>query len=114
MLKLNPNPTFADDVEITVPGQKEPGTISLTFKYRSRKEFSEFMDWMGEKLDKDGNVVAPGASVSAAFPEFVIGWDLPEEYTLENVAIFLNNYPAAYGEIFAHYCRSLFESRIKN
>lgn len=114
MLKLNPNPTFSDEVEITVPGQKEPGTINLTFRYRSRAEYADLLDWMGEKEDKAGKVVTPGKTVSEAFPEFVIGWDLPEEFNSENVAIFLNNYPAAYGEIFAAYTRLLFESRIKN
>lgn len=114
MLKLNPNPTFESEVQITVPGQKEPGTVNLVFKYRSRKEFGEFLSWMAEKRDKAGRVVAPGASVSAAFPEFVLGWDLAEEFTLENIAIFLNNYPAAYGEIFAAYTAMLFESRAKN
>lgn len=102
MLKLNPNPTFSDEVEITVPGQKEPGAINLTFKYRSRKEYGEFLTWLEDK------------TVSEAMPEFVIGWDLPEEFTAENVSIFLNNYPAAYGEIFAAYSRLLFESRVKN
>ena len=114
MLKLNPNPTFSGDVEITVPGQKEPGTISLTFKYRGRKEFSGFLEWMGEKKDEDGNVVTPGKTMAEAFPEFVTGWDLPDEFCTENVAIFLDNYPAAYGEIFTAYSRMLFESRIKN
>lgn len=114
MLKLNPNPTFADEVEITVPGQKEPGTLNLTFKYRNRKEYGEFLASLEEKKDEDGNVVVPGKTVSEALPEFVLGWDLPEEFNAENVAIFLNNYPAAYGEIFAAYSRLIFESRLKN
>lgn len=114
MLKLNPNPTFSDEVEITVPGQKEPGTLNLTFKYRNRKEYGEFLASLEEKKDEDGNVVVPGKTVSEALPEFVLGWDLPEEFNAENVAIFLNNYPAAYGEIFAAYSRLIFESRLKN
>ena len=114
MLKLNPNPTFADEVTITVPGQKEPGTINLTFKYRSRKEYGEFLASLEEKKDEAGNVVVPGKTVSEALPEFVIGWDLPEEFNAENVEIFLNNYPAAYGEIFTAYSRLLLGSRVKN
>lgn len=114
MLKLNPNPTFSDEIEITVPGQKEPGSISLTFKYRSRKEYVEFLSSLEEEKDKAEKVVKPGKTVAEALPEFVLGWDLPEEFTAKNVAIFLNNYPAAYGEIFAAYSRLLFESRVKN
>ena len=114
MLKLNPNPTFADEVTITVPGQKEPGTINLTFKYRSLKEYGELMELIGEKKDKNGKVIKPGKTVAEALPEFVLGWDLPEEFNAENVAIFLNNYPSAYGEIARAYFLLLFESRVKN
>lgn len=114
MLKLNPNPTFSDEIEITVPGQKEPGAISLTFKYRSRKEYAEFLASLEEEKDAAGKVVKSGKTVAEALPEFVLGWDLPDEFTAETVAIFLDNYPAAYGEIFAAYSRLLFESRVKN
>ena len=114
MLKLNPNPTFSDEIEITVPGQKEPGTVSLTFKYLSRKEYSDFLGSLKEKKGKDGKVIVPGKTVAEALPEFVLGWDLSEEFNAENVAIFLNNYPAAYGEIFSAYSRLLLGSRVKN
>jgi len=115
MLKLNPDPQFTDDVEITVPGQKELGTISLTFKYRGRKEYSEFLDWLGEKVDKKGKVTEKGKTVAEAFPEFVTGWQgMDVEFNKENIEAFLNNYPAAYLEIFSQYSRLLLESRAKN
>lgn len=107
MLKITPDPTFKADVEITVPGQDKPGTIPLTFKYRGRDEFKEFMDGM---KSEDGK----GKTVAEALPEFVEGWGLKEKFTNENIKIFLNNYPAAYGEIFTKYSELLLVSRLKN
>lgn len=114
MLKLNPDPTFTDDVEITVPGQKEPGTIPLTFKYRNRDEFKEWFGGLDEKRDKNGKVTRKGKTFTEAFLEFVLGWGLDEEFNKENVEIFLTNYPAAYQEIFTQYSKMLLVSRIKN
>lgn len=125
MLKLNPDPTFEAEVVITVPGQEETGTVPLTFKYRGKKEFSEWIESMKEqkepdKLDKEGNVVKAGKvtrkekTTIEAFLEFVKSWGLPEAFTKENVDIFLDNYPMAYNEIFVHYTKSLLGSRVKN
>lgn len=106
MIKLNPNPEFQDGVNITVPGQKEPGTIQLTFKYRGRDEYKEWL----ESLSGGGSE----KSTDEAFLEFVTGWGLEEEFNRENVGIFLNNYPMSYAEIFKAYSKLLFESRVKN
>lgn len=110
MIKINPNPQFTEEVEITVPGQKETGTITLTFKYRSMKGFNEWTDSLKE--DKKGGRKA--VTLLEAFEQFVLGWDLPEEFTTENIEIFIDNYPASYSEIFSFYAKSLFESRVKN
>lgn len=125
MLKLNPNPTFEANVEITVPGQEETGTISLTFKYRSSKEYWAWVESIKEqkepdKLDKEGKVLKQGKVIRKektafeAFLEFVEGWELPEKFTKENVEIFLNNYPMAYAEIVGSYVKLLLGSRVKN
>ena len=108
MLKLNPDPTFTDDVEITVPGQKEPGTIPMTFKYRSRTEYKEFLDGLEEK--KKGKE----KTFPAVFSEFVLGWGLEEEFNSKNIETFLDNYPVAYQEIFTFYSKMLLVSRVKN
>lgn len=107
-LKLNLDPTFRADVQITVPGVDEPGTLQLTFKYRGRKEYAEFLESMQDKKGKKEK------SVAEAFPLFVTGWDLDEEFTPENIETFLNNYPAAYMEIVGQYAKLLMGSRIKN
>lgn len=114
MLKINPDPTFSHVVEITVPGQTEPGTLNLTFKYRGRKDYADWIDTLSEKKDKKGKTKQKGKTVSEAFPEFVLDWELDEEFSSENFEIFLNNYPAAYGEIFSEYSKLLLLSRIKN
>lgn len=114
MISLNLKPTFDAEVSITVPGQPEPGMIPLTFKYMGRKEYVAWMDSNKEEKDKKGKVTKEGKTFIAAFPEFVEGWGLPEDFTPENIEIFLNNYPAAYFEIFSEYSKLLLTSRIKN
>jgi hypothetical protein len=114
MLKLNPDPTFTDDVPVTIPGQKEPGTIFLTFKYRSRKEYQEYLESLEEKKDKKDKVTQKEKTLAEAFPGFVLGWGLEEEFSPKNIEIFLNNYPVAYQEIFTHYSKMLLVSRVKN
>ena len=114
MLKLNPNPTFSAEVSITVPGEKEPGTVTLVFKYLGRKDFAEFLKRTGEEKDDNDKVVKPAKSDIEVFSEIVLGWDIPDEFSPKNVAIFLDNYPAAAGEVYTQYARLLFESRVKN
>lgn len=124
MLKLNPDPTFKADVAITVPGQSEPGTISLTFKYRSRKEYADFLNWLkgddvADEVENDEEAEAvekvSGKTTAEAFPEFVSGWKgMNAKFTPENIEIFLDNYPAAYMEIFSQYSKLLLASRVKN
>lgn len=113
MIKINPNPEFTADVEITVPGQQETGAIPLTFKYMTRVAY---LDWIatfpGKKSDKKKEP-EPRKHVDV-FPEFVIGWGLDEKFTKENIKTFLDNYPAAFDEIIRAYSRLLFESRVKN
>jgi len=109
-LKINPDPQFQADVTITVPGQSEPGTLPLTFKYRGRDEYKALLD----SFEQEKGSKTKGKTFDEAFPDFVVGWGLEEEFTPENIKTFLNNYPAAYQEIFSEYSRLLFASRIKN
>lgn len=115
MIKINPDPQFSDDVEITVPGQKETGTLPLTFKYRTRDAYIAWVStFSGEKTGKkSGKEVEPRKHIDI-FQEFVIGWGLDDPFTPENAEIFLGNYPAAFDEIIRAYSRLLFESRVKN
>lgn len=113
MIKINPNPEFTEDIEITVPGQKETGTIQLTFKYRNRKEYIEWIGGFGgEKSSKKKD--AEPRKHTDIFCDFVVGWGIDDEFNKKNVDIFLANYPAAFDEIIRAYARLLFESRVKN
>lgn len=128
MLKINPDPQFQADVEITVPGQEETGTISLTLKYRTREAVVEFWERAAGKKEagikgKKKEAVASNKKETAAFNkkeadtflDFVEGWEgLDAEFTRENVDIFLRNYPMASREIVMEYNRLLLESRVKN
>ena len=86
----------------------------MTFKYRGRDEYRAMLESFEEKKDEKGEVVKKGKTFSEAFPDYVAGWGLDEEFSQENIEIFLNNYPAAYQEIFTEYSRLLLVSRIKN
>jgi len=104
MIKLNLDPTFDAEVPITVPGQAEPGTIPLTFKYRGRKEYLAWLESNKEEAKTQTEV----------FLEFVTKWGLSEDFNPANIEIFLDQYPAAYFDIISDYSRLLFESRAKN
>jgi len=110
-LKIIPEPKFTAEVEITVPGQKELGTLPLTFKYRTHAEYQEWVEGFTIKTDGEKKEYRTKLDV---FPEFVDGWDLDVEFTPENIKTFLDNYTNAYPEIMQAYSRLLFESRIKN
>lgn len=114
MLKLKLDPTFEAEVQVTIPGQSEPGTLPITFKYRPRDEHHKWIESIQERKDAKGKVVAAGKSFVEAFHDYAVGWGLPEEFTKENIDIFFQNYPAADKEIFTQYVKLLFGSRIKN
>ena len=113
MLKITPEPTFEADVEITVPGQEETGTIPLTFKYMDRDEYLAWLE-PDVKPAKKGKAKKKAKTVAESFPEFVLGWGLDEEFTPEKIEIFLRSYPVAYREIFEYHSTSLLGSRVKN
>ena len=102
MLKINPDPTFTVDVEITIPGKRETGTIPLTFKYLTRDELRVF--WDDNKGKPDTEVMS----------QLILGWGLGEEFTQGNLETFFKNYPVAAIEIAGDYQRLLLESRVKN
>ena len=114
MLKITPDPKFSADVQITIPGQEKPESLPLTFRYMNRLQYVELLSSFEEEKDKKGKVIKEGKTQIEAFPEFVLGWGLEEEFVKENIELFLNNYPAAYREIFSAYSRLLIESRVKN
>lgn len=110
MLKINPDPTFTADVSITVPGQGEPGIISLTFKYMCKADVVAFWANIESKREADKNLTE-----AEVFETFVTDWGgVDAEFNKENIELFLGNYPAASREIVLRWQSLLLESRIKN
>jgi hypothetical protein len=116
MLKLNPKPTFDADIKLTVPGQDDAGTIKLTFKYMPKKAlFDFFKKHQAEYDEKTGELIKDASTDDVMIGEIVTGWKgLDVEFNQENLSIFLDNYPAAAGEIIVAYNRLVLESRVKN
>lgn len=100
-LRLNPDPTFTAKVGIPVAGG-EPADVVFTFKHRSR---SALIAWTEECADKpDPEVVA----------EMVIGWDLDDAFTPENIARLCDSYPGAGPAIYVAYLGEIRGGRAKN
>lgn len=111
MIKLNPAPTFEQDVLLTVPGQAAPVTVPMTFKYMTAEQV---LAWWKDKA---------GTPPAQAIPEIVVGWG-PQAvaaddgthvpYSPEALATLIKNYQPATGEILRAWQLGLTESRIKN
>ena len=92
MIKVNPDPTFTETIEITAPGRKKPVNVTLTFKYRTADELATL--WK----------VSDGKKPSDVFADIVVGWSgFDKDYTDESREEFLKNYPSAFIEISAAY-----------
>lgn len=103
MLKLNPEPTFKADVPLTVPGEKKPVTVSMTFRYKNRKELIDYVERLKDR------------PMDEALSEIIAGWDgIDAECNQESITALTNNYQASGHEIFSVYRTELIESRIKN
>lgn len=103
MLKITPDPNFKADVKITVPGVENPVPVKLVFRYMNRPGMMQFL-----KEEKDNQL-------SESLAKIIIDWEgFDEKFSLENLSIFLDNYPAASLEIFRSYKDLLIESRVKN
>ena len=103
MFKLNPNPTFKARVEISTPGSATPASIEIEWKHLSRTGIKRFFEGLTDKTDAE------------ALGQIIVGWSgIDAEYCPENLALLLDNYPAASVELFDAYRRELMEARRKN
>ena len=104
MLKINPDPQFTvDDLQITVPGKKEPVKVSMTFKYKNREQLVDFFkSIVGKPYDE-------------VIPDILTGWSgFDAAYSPESLKELLLNYPSAGSEIVSQYESLSLASRIKN
>jgi hypothetical protein len=103
MFKLDPNPTFVAPVSGFKPGEGVTESILVTFKYRGRKELSEFLLAVGDLTALD------------ALMDIMVGWrDVPLDFTRENVEKLCDLYPAFVSAVFETYRAELTEARRKN
>lgn len=109
MFKLNPNPTFACAVPLTVPGLPEPLEVQFTFRHKTDTQLAA---WILESKGQDELVLLHGLIVSWSGVKDDAGAEVP--YSLTALTDLLGNYWAAKDEIASAYARELKESKTKN
>lgn len=103
MFKLQPAPTFAGKVSITVPG----GTsidLPVVFKHMTASAFARFLADAENKTNAD--MVTAMIAECREVPD---GTSLAEFFDQ-----LFENYPASAADLFRTYRRELLESRVKN
>jgi hypothetical protein len=109
MFKLTPNPTFKASVPLSVPGMAQPMDVVIEFRHKGATAIQK---WMAS---------APDRQDVELLDEVIAGWSgvmdeggAPVPYSLGNLAILLENYPAAKWELLAAYKAELTEAKRKN
>ena len=100
-LTLNPAPTFKATVDICRPGL-DTEKIEITFKHRTRDQMDEFIKQM-EGMSIEDQVMAVAS-----------GWDLVDQFSLENVQLLAQNYITAPMAIRDKYISELIKAKEKN
>jgi len=100
-LKLVADPTFKGVVSIPVAGA-EPVNVEFTFKHRTKPALDEFVKSREGKTDTESVL------------DTVIGWELSDEFTPENVGLLCDNYAGAGLAIFRAYIDQLIAGKAKN
>ena len=100
-LKLQPSPTFTCTVESPVPGA-ESVPVVFEFKHYSVSGIEEFWQEAMGRPDLE----------SAAL--LVVGWDLEDEFTADNLHSLLNNYPGSAVALINAYSTELWRARRGN
>ena len=100
-LSFTTSPTFTLRVAIPVPGKKSVD-VEFTFKGRNREEFREYLDASSSKEDID------------ALMDTIIGWDLENEFSREEVERMMLFYPASPRAIIQRYISELSGVRVGN
>lgn len=107
MFTLQPKPTFEAEVSIPVPGGK-PAKVKFILKHKSK---SALKDFYASLTSVDGE----GRQDNEALLDLVEDWKgVDQPFSPENLAVLVDNYPAAARAIFDAYHGALFEAREKN
>jgi hypothetical protein len=100
-LTLDPAPTFSAPVPIPIHGG-EPVSVSMTFRHRTKTEINEWRDTLSDKEDAD------------AILDMIVGWELDDELSRENVVRLTENYSGSTMAILRTYLAEITQARIKN
>lgn len=108
MLSLSPAPTFDAKVEIPQMGEgAAPLVVRFTFKHRTRDEFSAL-------LKREDAPEASTRSDEQVVMDVACGWELVEEFSVENVATFCQHFHGAATSIVRTYLREFAKARLGN
>jgi hypothetical protein len=109
MFKINPAPTFAAQVPLSVPGLPAPLEVAITFKHKNRAALAKYLTDL------------PGKEHAVYLDEIIEAWTgihddagEPVPYSLTALTDLLGAYSVAHAEILAAYTRELTESKRKN
>lgn len=100
------------------------GTITVEYKYRTKREFGQFIDRIandaGEAPPTDGafslgTLMAKTVDKNAQYlSEVVLGWDLDQDLNLPNLEALADEVPAAAAAIMDKYRLASVEGRLGN
>lgn len=120
MFKIVPNPTFACDVPLSVPGQEKPETLKIIFRHKTRADLHAYQARAYDIAMQAGQAGADALYVDYV-AEIIDGWagladakGAPMPYTRDNLALLLNQYASAGPEIVRAYTRQLADARAGN
>lgn len=103
-LLLQAHPTFKAKVGIPIAGGAAV-EVEFTFKHRTKTELQQF----GERV-----VQQEGIFDAALLMDYVLGWDLADEFNTESVNLLLENYIGAPLLIWQTYANELTANKLKN
>jgi hypothetical protein len=109
MFRIQPEPTFACKVPLSVPGKPAPLEVDFTFHYKNKDQLAA---WVQDATGKDD---------ATLLGELIEGWDgmvdakgNPVHYSITALHTLIYSYWAARDEITRAYMRELKESKTKN
>lgn len=103
-LTLNPASTFAAPAQISVPGQADPVTVTITWRHKGRKALADWVVQLTKTDDVD------------VLSDVIAGWgdEIDAPYTRENLAALLDAYPTAALDFARAYVAAMSGERAKN
>jgi hypothetical protein len=108
MLSLAPSPTFDATVEIPQMGEgAKPLPVRFTFKHRTRDEFAAL-------LKSEESPDAAQRTDEQVVMDVACAWELVEEFSVENVALFCQHFHGAATSIVRTYLREFAKARLGN